>query len=90
MSESLMEFDESRFIKLPIEGYLDLLGIEPNTSQTGIINGLNNPKYRFVCAAVSRRQGKTYIANILGQLVSLVPNSHITYVTKLLTITNLI
>jgi PBSX family phage terminase large subunit len=72
-----MEFDESRFIKLPIEGYLDLLGIEPNTSQTGIINGLNNPKYRFVCAAVSRRQGKTYIANILGQLVSLVPNSHI-------------
>ena len=77
LSESLMEFDESRFIKLPIEGYLDLLGIEPNTSQTGIINGLNNPKYRFVCAAVSRRQGKTYIANILGQLVSLVPNSHI-------------
>jgi hypothetical protein len=72
-----MEFNESRFIKLPIEGYLDLLGIEPNTSQTGIINGLNNPKYRFVCAAVSRRQGKTYIANILGQLVSLVPNSHI-------------
>ena len=77
LSDSLMEFDESRFIKLPIEGYLDLLGIEPNTSQTGIINGLNNPKYRFVCAAVSRRQGKTYIANILGQLVSLVPNSHI-------------
>ena len=77
LSDSLMEFDESRFIKLPIEGYLDLLGIEPNSSQTGIINGLNNPKYRFVCAAVSRRQGKTYIANILGQLVSLVPNSHI-------------
>ena len=77
LSDSLMEFDESRFIKLPIEGYLDLLGIQPNTSQTGIINGLNNPKYRFVCAAVSRRQGKTYIANILGQLVSLVPNSHI-------------
>tara|TARA_R100000458_G_C8272161_1_gene246977 strand:- start:1427 stop:2725 length:1299 start_codon:yes stop_codon:yes gene_type:complete len=77
LSDSLMEFDESRFIKLPIEGYLDLLGIEPNSSQTGIINGLNNPKYRFLCAAVSRRQGKTYIANILGQLVSLVPNSHI-------------
>ena len=35
------------------------------------------PKYRFVCAAVSRRQGKTYIANIIGQLVSLVPNSNI-------------
>ena len=77
LSDSLMQFTDDRFIKLPIEGYLDLLGIEPNSSQTGIINGLNNPKYRFMCAAVSRRQGKTYIANILGQLVSLVPNSHI-------------
>ena len=77
LSDSLMQFNDDRFIKLPIEGYLDLLGIEPNSSQTGIINGLNNPKYRFMCAAVSRRQGKTYIANILGQLVSLVPNSHI-------------
>ena len=55
-----MDLDsESRFIKLPIEGYMDLLGIEPNTSQTAIINAVNNPKYRFVCAAVSRRQGKT-------------------------------
>ena len=68
---------ESRFIKLPIEGYMDLLGIEPNSSQTAIINAVNNPKYRFVCAAVSRRQGKTYISNIIGQLVCLVPDSHV-------------
>ena len=73
-----MDFDsESRFIKLPIQGYMDLLGIEPNTSQNAIINAVNNPKYRFVCAAVSRRQGKTYISNIIGQLVCLVPNSHV-------------
>ena len=68
---------DSRFIKLPIEGYMDLLGIEPNTSQTAIINAVNNPKYRFICAAVSRRQGKTYISNIIGQLVCLVPDSHV-------------
>ena len=68
---------ENRFIKLPIDGYLDLLGIEPNSSQTAIINAINQPKYRFVCAAVSRRQGKTYISNIIGQLVCLVPNSHV-------------
>ena len=68
---------EDRFVKLPIEGYLDLLGIKPNTSQTAIINAINNPKYRFVCAAVSRRQGKTYISNIIGQLVCLVPESHV-------------
>jgi len=77
-STYLMELDsEQRFIKLPIEGYMDLLGIDPNTSQTAIINAVNNPKYRFVCAAVSRRQGKTYISNIIGQLVCLVPNSHV-------------
>ena len=68
---------ESRFIKLPIAEYLELLGIEPNSSQKAIINAVNNPKYRFVCAAISRRQGKTYISNIIGQLVCLVPNSHV-------------
>ena len=57
--------------------YLELLGIEPNSSQKAIINAVNNPKYRFVCAAISRRQGKTYISNIIGQLVCLVPNSHV-------------
>ena len=74
----LMNYDtEERFIKLPIEGYLDLLGIEPNTSQTALINAINNTKYRFVCAAVARRQGKTYISNIIGQLICLVPNCHV-------------
>ena len=68
---------ETRFLKLPTDPYLDLLGVTPLPSQVAIINAINNPKYRFVCAAVSRRQGKTYIANIIGQLVSLVPNSNI-------------
>ena len=68
---------ETRFLKLPTDPYLNLLGVTPLPSQVAIINAINNPKYRFVCAAVSRRQGKTYIANIIGQLVSLVPNSNI-------------
>ena len=68
---------ETRFLKLPVDPYLELLGITPLPSQVAIINAINNFKYRFVCAAVSRRQGKTYIANIIGQLVSLVPNSNI-------------
>ena len=77
-SSYLMNFDsEDRFIKLPINGYMDLLGIQPNSSQSAIINAINNPKYRFVCAAIARRQGKTYISNIIGQLVCLVPNSHV-------------
>ena len=72
-----MSFDENKFIKLPIDGYMDLLGVNPNSSQTALINAINNPKYRFVCAAISRRQGKTYIANIIGQLITLVPGSNV-------------
>jgi PBSX family phage terminase large subunit len=68
---------ESRYLKLPVTPYLELLGITPLPSQVAIINALNSPKYRFITAAISRRQGKTYIANICGQLVSLVPNCHI-------------
>ena len=76
--DSLMSYsDESKFIKLPIDSYMELLGVTPNSSQHAIINAINNPKYRFVCAAVSRRQGKTYIANIIGQLVTLVPGANV-------------
>lgn len=69
--------DPRRFLKIPIDKYLDLLGIVPIPSQIGLINAVNNPKYRFICAALSRRQGKTYIANIIGQLVTLVPGSQV-------------
>lgn len=77
LSTELMSFDENKFIKLPIDSYMELLGVIPNTSQTALINAINNPKYRFVCAAISRRQGKTYIANIIGQLITLVPGSNV-------------
>ena len=69
--------EQGNFLKLPVKQYLGLLGIEAIPSQIAIINAVNSKKYRFVCAAISRRQGKTYIANILGQLVSLVPGCHI-------------
>ena len=78
ISESLSDYiSQDKFLKLPVEPYMELLGIAPLPSQVAIINAINNPKYRFVCAAISRRQGKTYIANIIGQLVSLVPGSNI-------------
>lgn len=77
-TEYLQEFpSEERFLKLPVDGYLELLGLEANAPQRAIINALNNPKYRFVCAAISRRTGKTYIANIIGHLVTLVPNCNV-------------
>ena len=77
-SEQILDLQsETRFLKIPADDYLGLLGITPLPSQMAIINAINSPKYRFVCAAVSRRQGKTYIANIIGQLVSLIPASNI-------------
>lgn len=46
-----------------------------------LINALNNPKYRFVVGALSRRQGKTYIGNIVAQCVALVPGCHVLIVS---------
>lgn len=75
---------ESRFIKLPIENYLKLatVGGVPifdnlNCPQIALINAVNSPNYRFICAALSRRLGKTFIANIIGQLVVLIPGSNV-------------
>jgi len=78
--DEITEFDAAtRFIKLPITNYLKLLGIYEsiNRPQIALINAVNDPKYRFVCAALARRLGKTYIANVVGQLVSLVPGCNV-------------
>lgn len=86
-ADVIQEFTEKeRFIKLPIVPYLQLLpAIDPitleastvweqiNRPQIALINAINSPKYRFISAALSRRLGKTYIANIIGQVATLVP-----------------
>ena len=84
-ADYLQEFDPNeRFIKLPIEGYLKLLNFgstnaweELNRPQKALINAVNNPKFRFICAALSRRTGKTIISNIIGQMVVLMPGCHV-------------
>ena len=78
--DAIVEFDpQQRFIKLPITNYLKLLNVWDtiNRPQVALINAVNDPKYRFICAALARRLGKTYIANIIGQLVTLVPGSNV-------------
>jgi len=84
-STIIEDYGNSRFIKLPIDNYLKLLpapgggtvfdGLNP--PQIALINAINDPRFRFVCAALSRRLGKTYIANIIAQMVVLVPNCNI-------------
>lgn len=91
VADKIVEFPVgSRFIKLPIEGYLKLLPTkDPDTGlpcsvydtinrpQIALINAVNDPRHRFVCAALSRRLGKTFISNVIGQLVTLVPGSNV-------------
>ena len=79
-TEYIKEFDPTqRFIKLPIDNYLRLLNLYDtiNRPQIALINAVNDPQYRFICAALARRLGKTYIANVIGQLVTLVPNCNV-------------
>lgn len=90
-SHRLTDFSQAtRFIKLPIIPYLKLLPArdpvtdekstaweQTNDPQFALINAINNPKYRFVCAALARRLGKTYISNVIAQLVMLVPGSNV-------------
>ena len=85
--EEFQDFGSLRGIKLPIEAYLKLVPAPHplegsvydniNRPQIALINAVNSPKYRFVCAALSRRLGKTFIANIIGQLVLLVTNCNV-------------
>jgi len=66
-----------RLIKLPIDRYLDILEVVPNAPQIAMINAVNNPDIRFIVAAISRRVGKTFISNVIGNLVALYPGSNI-------------
>ena len=68
------------YLKFDIQKYFQLLPgndmqlIEP---QTAIVNAINLPHYRFIVAALARRTGKTYIANIVAQLTLLIPGVEI-------------
>ena len=92
VSDRIVEFPlATRFIKLPIVNYLKLLGIYEtiNNPQIALINAVNDPKYRFVCAALARRLGKTYIANVIGQLVMLVPGCNILIISPNYTLSSI-
>jgi len=78
-----------KFLKVPIEQYLGLLGIEAIPSQVALINAINSDKYRFIVGALSRRQGKTYIGNIIAQCVALVPGCHVLIVSPNYNLSNI-
>lgn len=83
--DEITEYDPTkRFIKLPVANYLKLLNWsgesvfdQLNKPQIAFINAVNSPQYRFITAALSRRLGKTFIANVIGQLVALIPGCNV-------------
>lgn len=96
-AKEIMEFPANdRFIKLPIKNYLKLLTLDNvpvydtiNRPQIALINAANSPKYRFIVAALSRRLGKTFMANVIGQLVALMPKSNVLIVSPNYTLSSI-
>jgi hypothetical protein len=68
---------EKRFIKLSVAKYFEGREMTMSRPQVAIVNALNNSNYKFVTAAVSRRLGKTYIANVIAHLVSMIAGVNI-------------
>src|SRR5574343_1440609 len=78
-----------RFLKLPIDNYLDLLGITPSEPQIAVINAINDPSYRFIVACLSRRVGKSFIAYNIAFLKALEPGVKILIMAPNYSISNI-
>lgn len=76
-TEAFEDFGEGSFLKFPVDVYLNELAITAIPAQIALVNGINNPMYRFGVAALSRRTGKTFISNVIGQLVALMPGCQV-------------
>lgn len=88
--DKLIDFPvKERFLKLPIENYLDIQGITPSEPQIAVINAINDPKYRFIVACLSRRVGKSFIAYNIAFLKALEPNVKILIMAPNYSISNI-
>lgn len=87
---NLVDFSvKERFLKLPIDKFLDMLGIEPIAPQIALINAINDPQYRQVVACLSRRTGKTFIANTIAFLKAMEPDKNVLVVSPNYSLTNI-
>jgi hypothetical protein len=77
-TDKIVEFGlQERFLKLPIEKYLENEGIEPNSPQIAMINMVQDPRHRFINCVYSRRTGKTYFGNVIAFLKLLEPGTQV-------------
>ena len=73
-STELQEFPVAeRFLKLPLERFLEKMGIEPVPPQIAFLNAIQNPKYKYIVGVLARRTGKTLAAAIVAALKTFEP-----------------
>jgi phage terminase large subunit len=90
VTTELLDFPISeRFLKLPVERFLEVSGIVPIEPQVALINALNDPRHRFIVACLSRRTGKTFIANTVAFLKAMEPGTNVLIVSPNFSLTNI-
>lgn len=80
---------QDRFLKLPVQNFLQIEDIEPLAPQIAMLNAVNDPQYTQVVACLSRRTGKTYISNTIAFLKAMEPGSNILIVSPNYSLTNI-
>ena len=76
-TEFLPHDPESGFLKFSIRKFFENEDIEAILPQVAICNAINTKHYRFITACLSRRTGKTYVANRIAFLKMLEPGASV-------------
>lgn len=85
---SLFHLEEEGIIDIAafarLQGYDELI-----PPQIALANAYLSPNYRFIVGCLSRRTGKTIIANIIGNIVTLFPNMNILIISPDYSLSNI-
>ena len=80
---------KERFLKLPVNKFFNVQGIEPIAPQIAMINAINDPRHRFVVGCLSRRTGKTFASNHIAFLKALEPGTQILIISPNYSLSNI-
>lgn len=87
---NLVEFPlNKRFLKLPVDKFFEMEGVELIPPQIALINAINDPQHRFVVGCLSRRTGKTFSANHIAFLKALEPGTQILIISPNYSLSNI-
>lgn len=88
--DKLIDFPiAERFLKLPFKNFLELEGVVPLPSQVAMINAIEDPRHKQIVGCLSRRTGKTFLANSIGFVKALEPEKTILIVSPNFSLTGI-